>query len=60
MHFLARFDVVESVTHRLQISPLQWFTTLLDWDDVIDHLAHTSTLDTQREPLDEHGTQSSP
>jgi len=60
MRFLARFYVVASVTHRLQISPLQWFTTLLDWDDVIDHLAHTFTLDAQREPLDKHGTQPAP
>ena len=34
----------------------KWFTTLLDWDDVVNHLANAVAFNTQRMSFDEHGS----
>src|SRR5210317_1868234 len=60
MCFLSTLYIMTSMTHRLKVVPLQRITTLLDWDDVVNHLANAVAFNTQRISLDEHISERSP
>ena len=54
VRFSSTLDVVTSMTHRLKVVPRQRFTTRLDGNDVVNHLANSIAFNAQWISFDIH------